>query len=140
MKPQTIRVSAPPPPWFAVPYALDHAPANNVGGERHLGGVPVQELVLVRERHQQQVPGFDLAPLAAGGLDRAAACRDQMKDADMAQMRHRHAFVVALGRDHAERRGEAGAQEHRTGQAHRPQHVGEGIGPLRGRGPRRFGK
>ena len=63
MKPQTIRVSAPPPPWFAVHMPSITPATNDVGGQRHLGGIAVQELVLVRERHQQQVPGFDLAPL-----------------------------------------------------------------------------
>ena len=70
--------------------------------------------------------------VAARGLDRAAAGGDQMKDADVAQMRHRHAFVVTLGRDHAEWRGEAAAQENRTGEADGPQHVRQDIGLRRG--------
>ena len=52
---------------------------------------------------------------------------DQVKDADVAQMRHRRAGVVLLGADDAERRREAGVEKHRAGQAHRPQHFGEHV-------------
>ena len=57
----------------------------------------------------------------------AGAGGNQMKDADVAQVPQRRAFVVLLGTDNAERGREAGVKKHRSGQAHRSQHRGEHI-------------
>jgi len=96
--------------------------------------------VLIGKRQQNQVAGFDLVPGAARRLDHAVALGHEMKDADMAQMRHRHAFVIAFGRDDSERRGQARTEKDRAGQANRAQHFRQGVG-LRRRGQvgRRFG-
>jgi len=102
-----------------VPHSLQRSGTNDVVRGGKLLRLAIPELVGVRKRHQQDIAGRDLALFAAREFDAALAGGNQMKDADMAQMRHRRVFVEMLRRHDAERRGEAGVEIHRSGQTHR---------------------
>src|SRR6185312_3342702 len=123
------------------PHPVEGPALHEIRREQHLGRLAAPEFMRAREGQQDEVAGDQRAALAAGRLDGAAAADDQMKDADMPEMRHRHAGVVALGRQDAEGCREAGIEEHRAGEAHRTQHVRQEVGGSRsiGNGKRRPG-
>jgi hypothetical protein len=89
-------------------------PALADGGlDRHDPGVvALPELVLIGERDQETIAGGEPAPAAACRLEHAGPCREQMEDADVPQMRHRHVRVEASGRLDAVRLGVTAAEEH----------------------------
>ncbi len=72
-------------------------------------------------------PADTVTALAGRSFDRARARGDQMKDADVPQVRHRRRGIVSLRTDDAERLREARIEENRSGQAHRARHVSKRI-------------
>ena len=106
-----------------LPDSFGRTAVNDARIENHIRRRAHAQPVLVGKRQKKQIARDDLMPCAARGLNHALALRHQMKDADVAEMRHRHALVIALGRDQPERRGEAGTEKDRAGQAHGPQHL-----------------
>jgi len=104
--------------------------AKQVGREGQIVEIAVPKSVLVGKRQQQNVARRHGPLLPRRSLNGAAACGNQMEDRDVAEMRHRRDFVIALGADDAERLPEAGAEEHRPCQAHRTQRLGQHIAAL----------
>ena len=79
------------------------------------------------EKRWQDIAGADLMPFAIGGFERATAPRDEMKSADMAQMRHCLGAVPALRTDNAERCGETTVKKDGAGQPHGPQDFRQNV-------------